>query len=369
MTTVVAPKRHYAEMILKLLWKSHGGSVVSQKDWDHVEWAKLVQLVSKNAILVRTHESVIAAGVSKPSDQYTAVVRQEAERVKMTVELMVRLHEICATADVKYVYTKAFQHYPDMGHDIDLFVGDRSRRPDAALRQAFGDRMTERSGSLLNRISGKMGYRIEGFSSPLEIHHGRLGHFGEHREFASLLLENRREHEHDGNPVFVPRLEDSLIVQALQRIFGHRYIRISDIVGTVAAVREGTLDWDYITATSREAGVLGGVSCYLSYVEQIYQGVMGQPFLPAVESLQIQDRRWGRPAFDGSYYRFPVGSVLGRAYSEKIWNELHKGNWECVGKLSLLPPVACHVTARALARRGIRLLSRRSDPRGGASES
>ena len=246
-----------------------------------------------------------------------------------------------------------------MGHDVDLFVLDRSRRVDQLLRQRIG--AVPGAGSLVHRVAGKLTYVVPGYVSPVEVHHGRLGLLGEHAAYPALLARRRQPLDVDSVRTWIPSREDQLVVQVLQRIYAHLSLRLSDVLHTVVIVRHPTFDWDYAVATARRIGILHGLCCYLGYVGEVYQRSAGTRLAwPDVRGLAMP--RWaGHPQFRGDHYGFPRGRVLARVYGAKLLSDLKALDWRGVGKLLLLVAIAVVVGLRALCRRAVR-----SDPRGGS---
>lgn len=339
----------YADWTLRLLLEPDRGHYSSLNELGDVRWDVFLGLARKNVVLIRSYNRLEKLRVI-PDAAFREAEIEEEKRIRCTVELIERISEICAQGGIAFVFTKAFQHYPDMGHDVDLFVLDRSKRADTLIAETLG--VSPAKGSLLNWISGKEGYYIEGYPSPVEIHHGRMGHIGEHNAYPDILMKNRTSISIGGITTFVPCPEDQLVIQVMQRIYDYRYIRLSDVVHTLTTIREDTLDWDYVVRTTNQIGIFDGLCCYLSYMDQIHDSLFEKPLLsPEVRKMLILDG-WGKVQFRGGHYRFPNVSVM-RVYSKKFLAEVLSGNWEAVGRLCLLPPVAVLVGVRSLARWGL----------------
>ena len=127
--------------------------------WDFVE---------RQVVLVRIYEVFTHAAISVEAS-VCALVEAESVRINRTLGLIQELTNICDRNSIPFVFTKAFQHYPDMGHDVDLFVMGNPRTVDDCLRSELT--MCESKSSLLNFFSQKTAFQVEGYASPLEIHH------------------------------------------------------------------------------------------------------------------------------------------------------------------------------------------------------
>ena len=322
-------------------------------DLADVDWDVILQLVQKNLITIRTFEALRELGVAVPHEAYGDMVEREQLRIGRTMELIGRISEILEGEGMEFVFTKSFQHYPDMGHDVDLFVLDGSAKADVLITSSFRTSISKES--LSHKLAGKQGYEIDGYPSPVEIHHGRLGHVGEHNLYPQVLMRNRQQVTVDGITTFIASREDQLIVQAMQRIYSHLYIRLSDVVHTVSAIRRGDLDWDYVVGTAKRIGIFDGLSCYVSYVNQIYSRLFQTDVVsPEIGKLLVRGGV-GKVRFKGWHYHFPIVLTVSRVYSRQFFATVGSLNWEGAARLCLLPPLTALAGFRILARTGARI--------------
>lgn len=308
-------ENEYADRILRLLLQSDGSRQSCRaaiRDW---RWDRLLALTKKNLVLIRSYSRLREEDIL-PDKAFEEAVTKEEEHVRHMVELIGTLGDLCLQNKVQFIFIKAFQHYPDMGHDIDLFVLDRSKRVDSMISEALGAYPAE--GSALHRLSGKMTYNIDGHLSPIEIHHGRMGHIGEEARYGKILMRNRINVSIGGVATFIPRPEDQLILQVLETVYNHFSIRLSDVIYAIKVVSAHPLNWDYIVKTANQIGISNGLSCYLSYVNQIYHSIYQRPLFSEKPVKELLSDCWGRTRFRDWYYRFPKGSVIARLYLKRL---------------------------------------------------
>ena len=299
------------------------------------DWRRFLALAKLNVVLVRSRDAFAKNGIPVPPDFAAEAVREEG-RIGEALSLISELAALCDAAGIECVFTKAFQHYPDMGHDIDLFVADRSRIVDDLVQERLGGRILP--GSFANWVSDKTGYDIPGRATPVEIHHGRLGHLGEHGRFARQVSARRKRILIGGVAAWAPSAEDQLLLQALQRIYGHLSIRAADVCASARLLR-GDLDWGYILATAEKCGIRDGFLFYLACIEDIYSSVCG-PGLPLPKIP--------RPKADFSsreVYNIPKDSAA-RFYLSQMFSAGMGGDAEVMGRLALLPICASIAAVR-----------------------
>jgi hypothetical protein len=257
---------------------------------------------------------------------------------------------VCTANGIDFLFPKAVQHWPDMGDDLDLLVLSRSFEVDRCITEGLQAVAVDRD--LSKRIAGSTGYQIEG-CPPLDIQHGRLGAVGEHAGYPAELIRNRCRVIIDGMEVFAASPEDQMVLQGLQRVYGRLGIQLCDVIHTMVAIRRDSLDWDYIVHTAGRVGVLPGLSCYLSYVEQIYRFLYRQNLVPPAVRPALLLEGWGRVEFRGGQYRYPTLKVNARLYGRQLGTQLAAGNWEGAGRVCLIPVVgALRVAVRLTRHRG-----------------
>lgn len=320
-------------------------------DWDGpawLDWDILLDVARANAVLVRTAERLAALGVSGP-EWFVAAVASERQRIRAALELMDHVSRACKDRGIPFLFPKAFQDYPDFGDDIDLLVLPRSTRVDDGI--IAGLPATAVSRDLGERISGATTYLIGGYVCPLDVQHGRLGLVGEHDAFPQVLAHNARSVLVEGVEFAVPRPEDQLVLQGMQRVPGRLRVGLCDMVFTIATARRASLDWDYVVATARQHGALPGLSCYLSYADQIHRDVFQQPLLSDAVRRSLVLHGWGRIEFHDGRYRFPSIRANGRLYWWQLRQRIATGDWSGAGRLCLIPVVAGDRAGRRLARR------------------
>ncbi len=282
------------------------------------EWKDFLSLAQKNVVLLRTAEILI----DPFSPAFQEAVHAEKKRIKEVLSLIQRLGTLCEEAQIPYIFTKAFQHFPDMGHDIDLLVADRSRTIDRLLQERMGARRIE--SSCLNRISGKTNLEIPGFATLIEIHHGLIGHMGEHQTFAKQMIFRRVQQKFDEVETFVPSPEDQFLLQVLQRLYGHFYFRLSDLIKS-RQLMTLPLEWNYIRLTAHKIGIEQGLELFLKYLQQ--------PLL----------------RFEGWVYPVPFPAIL-KIYGWKWLSDVRARRWTSFFRLLLLPVAAGWMTLRKAAR-------------------
>jgi Uncharacterised nucleotidyltransferase len=312
------------------------------------EWAEFLQLAVSNGVVIRALDRLQARGTAVPPS-FAAVIEAQRTRARQMFEAMSRVAELCTTHGLDWCYPKAAERLPDIGRDLDLLVAPGSERLDGLLRRELGAVPLARG--FRSELTGSTQYHVPSWPAPLDVQQGRLGVAGEHSRFPAELLRRSAPIEIAGCRFMVPRGEDRLVHQGLQMIYGRDAIRLTDVVSTVTLVRGGDLDWDDITGTATRAGIVPGLSCYLTYVDQIHGALFGTPLAGPPQARRLMEGRWGRVTFARGRYRFPTVAVNARLYLRRLVSDFAHGRWASAARLCLLPGIAVAAVGGRVSRR------------------
>jgi Uncharacterised nucleotidyltransferase len=304
-------------------------------------WDDWVVVLERNAVLLRVADRLEALGGLLPRPVAVATVQTRA-RSERVLHLMRQVADACERHGIPHVFPKALPHLPDVGGDVDLLV-PAPTNVDPLILDGLGAAL--QGPGVSHALSGSRVYHVPGPGLDLDIHHGRVGRLGEHRELATRLVQNRRRVFVAGVAWWVPAPEDALVLQGLDRIAGRRSFRIADVVSTIGAVRDG-LDWDVVLRTAEATGTLPGLSCYLTYVSQIHREALGREL--ALPPLGVSGGvGWGRAEFHHGAFRFPAVRVNGAVYARAFGSAVAQRRWVGAGRLLLLPLVAATALRRS----------------------
>lgn len=312
-----------------------------------LDWPLLKRLAERNAVLVRLADRLECAGVELPP-AFAAARSTARARGEGALEVIAALSAACARHGIAVLFPTALEHYPDVGEDLDLLVP--SETSDALILGALP--ATRRFGGVRDWLAGATTYRLARSGLVVDIRHGGLGIVGEHRSYAATVIANRRVQRIGTTVVSVPAAEDQVVLQGMRRVYARRSFRVSDVVTTVGALRAPGLDWGYVIGTARALGLFPGLSCYLSYVDQLHRVLYGRELIPSPQRNRLTLEGWGPCAFRGGVYRFPAARVGSRLYGHELATLLRTRNWATAARLALFPAALVADQVRRLAGSG-----------------
>jgi hypothetical protein len=329
-----AEQRH-AALAMRLLLDQGG----SPAPGTTIDWRLLLALAERNTVLVRLAARLDQAGLQPPAF-FTTAVERERERAQKACTVMRLVGERCARAGVEHLFPTAWQHFPDVGGDLDLLVSSREPGVDAIILEGTGAVLRARD--LRDRLAGTALYWLRESGLALDVHHGRLGLVGEHDSYPAGLVQRRRRVQ-AGEEFFAPAPEDQVILQGMTRVAGRRSFRLADVIATVTIVRGQRLDWSYVVNVSRDLGLLPGLGCYLGYVNQIHDALYDRPLFPPDARHGLTLDGWGSVTFRAGRYSFPTLRVRNRLYWRQLAAAARAGEWRVASRLCLVPAmvVAC----------------------------
>jgi len=319
---------------------------------EELDWGILLRIAKRNGVLVRLADRLQRA-TAVPPQFFGEAVEAERGRNREAIDLIRTVSQICTQNGIEFIFAKAFQHYPDMGRDIDLYVRSRASEVDTLIAAALP--ASPHKANFVNWAAGTVKYTINGCALPLEVHKGRMGNLGEHASYVCTLMTNAKHADIEGTDFLVPCPEDQLVIQGMDKVYGRRYLRLSDIVSTISIVRWDGLDWGTIIQTAEKLCTLPGLCCYLSYINQIHCDLYGRDLLAPPVRKALDLNGWGRAWFRDGYYRFPTVQVSVQVYWKKFWGALISREWQSAARLCLLPSMAAGAMWRRLRRPDISL--------------
>lgn len=307
---------------------------------DESGWSRLIRTLSLNVVLIRVADRF--AGCGSDVAPLLDAANAERQRVSAVVKVIARVAELLSARRITFVLTKAFQHYPDMGTDIDILVDDTGLRADHEIVEGLQARVRE--GTPASVFAGKRFYDVPGSAAPIEIHHARLGLAGEQRSLARRIFRGARRHVVAGISLPIPSPEDQLLLQVVQRIYVHRLIRVSDVVH-IDHLLGDQLD---LTALHKGAGE-SGLRESLAHMLRIAKNLAKHGRGLAVDSSRPEP-------VDGLGYRVGTESAL-RAFAMTGVNAVARGDLDRAGRIACLPALLM-ATLAARAHRGWRRRAR-----------
>jgi hypothetical protein len=276
--------------------------------------SRLAELAQRNTIVVRLAQQLRdRLGSTGP---LSLAAEREERRVASALSTIETISKRLNSAGVPFVLTKAFQHLPDMGHDIDVLVGADADTTLHALRTSLD--LTETRGTVAHRFAGKREYTISGSPTSIEIHYGRLGHVGEHEPLASEALKTRERVARPGSDAWQLSPAVQVLLSVLQRLYGHMTFRVSDVLAGERLINQPSLDWNYIERQAALAGITSGLHRFRAYCAG------------DVHALAVED----------GVYAVPRGAVVAPLFAGTFFTLAGAGRWRQAGRIALIPPIA-----------------------------
>ena len=251
-----------------------------------------------------------------------------------------RIAQICSeleTAGCPSMTIKSLDHWPDLGHDFDLFTNGPEREVLRIMQQRFEAEVCPQSWS--ERLANKWNFRVPGLEPLVETHVSRLGQVGELTGLGAGLLARRQVKKFGDVLLPVPSREDQVILSALQRLYRHFFYRVCDFVDTAEAVKD-SLEFEQLRAISKQIGLWGGVATHLRIVSEYVDHYTGRPLrLPA---FVRKAAKFGieRIYPHAGYLRLPLFPHGAKLYGHQVMKNLKRGNHAGAARLTLLPPLA-----------------------------
>jgi Uncharacterised nucleotidyltransferase len=233
---------------------------------------------------------------------------------------------------------KTLDHWPDTGSDLDLLVVAPEQTVCRIFETEFDARRQTQSWG--DRLANKWNFQIRGLSELVEVHVGCLGQTGEQKTLASRLL-SRKVYEVFGQcPFPVPLPEDRIVIAALQRMYRHFYIRLTDIVNILGLITHDRIDFDQLKTIAEVGAIWPGVATLLVIIRQ--HGLRyGSRSVELPECVKAAAQFNAKQTYLGRrFVRVPIVPEGANLFLRQLVGNGRKRDFQAMMRLTLLPILA-----------------------------
>ena len=187
---------------------------------------------------------------------------KEKNRISNQKEIMRKINFILKDYKSDYILFKNYQHYPDMGEDIDIMIMNNFNEIKAKLKNYFN--LTELKPTTYNRLAKKTMLLDQDGNFEIELHNKRLGRFSEFY-FDQISITKFCE-VRDG--YFLPKIEFQFIINVIQRLYTRSYLRVSEILFFEKHYNKD-FNWDLINELAKYFKIQRGVIFYRKIIKSL----------------------------------------------------------------------------------------------------
>jgi len=306
----------------------------------------LIALAASNHVVVRAFRVVAQQAGSNPelAGWATGVLASERQRIQNALTFVYHICEELERGGCPITVMKSLDHWPDLGHDLDLYTTADEKQVVKIMLGRLGARIEPRSWG--DRLANKWNFAVPGLPESVEVHAQRLGQTGEHIAMARRFVTRRVPRTLEGVTFMVPAPEERVIVATLQRMYRHFYFRVCDFLNTLALLEGDQIDFAELKKAADLGHIWPGVATYLKIVCDYVRGYRGDaPELP--KPVLATARFGGNVIFArGLFLRIPILPNGADLYTRQLTGTAVRGDVPATLRLSLLPYLA---TAAAVA--------------------
>jgi hypothetical protein len=271
------------------------------------------------------------------SHQVSAALSGEKARVQTALRFLRCIVDEFERRGETVMVIKTLDHWPDTGSDIDLLTDAAPETVSQIFESQFGAQQEPQSWG--DHLASKFNFRLPGLAELVEIHVGCLGQTGEQKVLAQKLLA-RQVYEVFGERLFpVPPREDRMVIAALQRMYRHFYIRLTDIVNITNSVMHNRVDFEALKEISEVGAVWPGVATLLVIARQ--QAICCGRSFELPEGVKATAKfNHQRTYLARSFVRVPILPEGAGLFMRQLVENGKRHDFRAVMRLSLLPMLA-----------------------------
>jgi hypothetical protein len=237
------------------------------------------------------------------------------------------------------IVIKTLDHWPDIGSDLDLFIGATEADTVRVMRSELQAEVQPQSWG--DRLAHKWNFKIPGLPQLVEIHVGCLGQTGEHDALPKQLQETSVTRDIGPYRFHVPAPEEQVALATLQRMYRHFYIRLTDLINLTGLVRNGRLDFMRLRTSSERWLIWPGVATLLKIASD-YNERVGVGPLPLPEFVVRSARFGAEVTYVGKQFlRVPMMPQGSQLFLQQLIGTGAAHRFRAAARLSLLPALAC----------------------------
>ena len=154
------------------------------------------------------------------------------------------------------------------------------------------------------------------------------------------MLSRCAKREYNGYSIPVPAIEDRIVIAALQRMYRHYYIRLTDIVNIFGVLKNKLVDFERLEAIAESSSVWPGVATLVAVALQHGIRYGGNPVtLP--DSVTKAARFSSTETYlDRDFVRVPLMPEATDLYLHQLAGNGRHYNLRALARLSLQPLLA-----------------------------
>jgi len=294
---------------------------------------RLLRLVKKNKVLLR------ASHLFHFPD---AAVAEAKHDVDEAFDLYNRVSDALTEGKVPFVLIKSFDSLPDIGHDVDLLVPDRSDFLQA--ESILLNKCDVRPSGLTHcdKLVGKFSCFLPGYKLDFEIY-PTISQLGEVHLDPFTVLKDRKKTELNGREVWLTSVSNRTLIRIIHAVYRHKSFKLSDILDFLKLLQ--SCDDSELLEKIENARIGEAFVFYLASIDRFLEASTVEEHLRFRRLKRAAEARFGndRLRFFGKDrlvlpYRIATPAII-TLYLIKAAREASAGRWKSSLKCLAAPPL------------------------------
>jgi len=306
------------------------------------EWSEFLNFALLQRVYLRTLQLLekwhVADAGAPQFEGFEEMQRAEQRQVDAALTTLSKIVRALELTGHTPIVIKTLDHWPDIGSDLDLFIGATEADTVRVMRSEMRAEVQPQSWG--DRLAHKWNFKIPGLAQLVEIHVGRLGQTGEHDALPKQLQETSVTRDAGPYRFHVAAPEEQVALATLQRMYRHFYIRLTDLVNLTGLVRSGRLDFTRLRTSSERWLIWPGVATLLKITSD-YNERVGIGPLPLPEFMVRSARFSAEVTYVGKQFlRVPMMPQGSQLFLQQLIGTGAAHRFRAAARLSLLPALA-----------------------------
>ena len=225
---------------------------------------EVLNMLKENKIILR-YFAILSEHKILIGENILVEIDREKKRIQKLEIVMGKINVELKSYNSDYTFFKNYQHYPDMGDDIDILVINNYNKIEKHLMKKLD--IVEKKKSFFHKIAHKKMFVEKKYGCEIELHNQRLGRVGEFNFGKNKI----RELFDKNNNLYLPNLEFQLIINIIQRVYTRSYLRISEILLFIKILNRGKYNFKKLEDIADNFGIRMGLSLYIKIINTLFE--------------------------------------------------------------------------------------------------
>jgi hypothetical protein len=293
-----------------------------------VNWDLVLKLGLLQGVFVEVYETLQQfASNDVKTRQLSLILHREKDvysqlkkRCLAGLEITGKVAHLFEKYDIRYVFIKTLEYYPNFGSDIDILVHreDIRRASSALLNNGFEQCRISAPDKILKKFVCSnpldMTYKIELYP--------QMSRVGEKWVNEEVVIRTGRVWQYEDIRAYIPNELYNFLLTCVHAVYRHGEFTVKEIINLIRFLRRNKINWKEITDITSQFGMSFGAFFAIAVIDELYKQIFGQT-IPREGKKLIQNLQFNIEMERRFLYKIPIPTLI-KAFVLKMASDIPK---------------------------------------------